>query len=98
MKAELLVDRRTAITAAGFAEMVLWRVPQPVKGCAHNYKYRLAYVVKGVCVLRFDNEAGKGDHKHVSGVESPLAFTNPDALKADFINDVMRWNNENGHS
>lgn len=95
MKADLLIDRRVIVTATSFAELVLWRVPRPVAGSAHGYKYRLAYVVDGICVLRFNNEAGKGDHKHVGGVESRIAFTDPDQLLADFRSEVERWNDEN---
>jgi|SRR5690606_14550149 len=98
MKAQLLVDRRVILSARGFAELVLWRLPRPAEGSAHSYKYRLAYVVDGVCVLRFDNEAGKGDHRHVDGKESPITFTDPDQLLGDFLREVMRWNDENGHS
>lgn len=98
MQAELLVDRRVIITATAFAELELWRVPRPVAGSTHRYRYRLAYVVDGVCVLRFDNEAGKGDHKHVGGVESRIAFTGPDQLLADFLSEIERWNDENADS
>ena len=28
--------------------------------------------VDGECVLRFDNETGKGDHRHFGGKEVPL--------------------------
>lgn len=52
-------------------ELVIWRVPDPVRGSAHGLEYRLALVVDGVCVLRYDNEAGKGDHKHVGEREMP---------------------------
>jgi hypothetical protein len=58
---------------------------------AHNFKYRLAFVVNGVCVLRYDNEAGKGDHKHVGEEEVTYTFTTPARLLADFWNDVDRW-------
>lgn len=98
MKARLLVDRRDLIADDAFVELVLWQVPRPVRGSTHGYKYRLAYVVGGVCVLRFDNEAGKGDHKHVDGVESPVAFSNPDQLLADFKAEIARWNHENRDS
>jgi len=69
MKAELLVSRRTSIRPGIFVETVLWRVPTPVKASQHSYKYRLALVASGVCVVRYDNEAGKGDHKHIAGRE-----------------------------
>ncbi len=61
-------------------------------------KYRLAFVVKGICVLRYDNEAGKGDHKHIGGKECPYTFTDPDQLWADFLEDVTRWHHDNRHT
>jgi hypothetical protein len=67
MKAELLLKERLSQGENSFAELVLWRVPVSVTGSAHPFKYRLAFIVDGVCVLRYDNEVGKGDHKHVGG-------------------------------
>ena len=58
---------------------------------ADRFKYALAYVVAGVCVLRYDNEAGKGDHRHVGDVETEYRFTTPDQLLADFWRDVDQW-------
>ena len=65
--------------------------PEPVRGSVHRFKYALAYVVAGVCVLRYDNEAGKGDHRHVGGVETEYRFTSPEELLADFWRDVDQW-------
>ena len=95
MKAIQLVRTRITYTEAAFAELVLWQVPKPVAGSAHGYKYRLAYVVHEVRVLRYDNEDGKGDHRHFGGKESRYNFTTPDQLIADFQRDIARWNNEN---
>lgn len=50
----------------------------------HRFKYRLALVENGVCVLRYDNEAGKGDHRHVDDAEEPYRFTSAETLLADF--------------
>ncbi len=61
MKATELFRTRIVHTECAFAELVLWRVPVPVKGSLHEYKYRLAYVVKGICVVRYNNEVGKGN-------------------------------------
>jgi hypothetical protein len=98
MKAQLLIDRRTIVSAHAFVEMVLWRVPQRVPGSAHDYKYSLAYVVNDLCVLRYDNEAGKGDHRHCGGEESTIVFSGPVQLMAEFMKDVRRWNDENRNS
>ncbi|MBI1283803.1 MAG: hypothetical protein GC183_05650 [Thiobacillus sp.] len=95
MKAVQLVSTRIAYSESAFAELVLWRLPKPVKGSVHGFKYRLAYVVHGVCVLRYDNEAGKGDHRHVDGTQRAYAFTTPEQLITDFQRDIERWNNEN---
>ncbi len=51
-------------------------------------------MVAGQCVLRYDNEAGKGDHRHIGAVETPYRFTTPDALLADFWDDVEKWRPE----
>ena len=55
------------------------------------FKYALAYVVQGACVLRFDNEAGKGDHLHLGDTEKPYRFTTPEQLLADFWKEVDAW-------
>jgi hypothetical protein len=98
MKAKSILDRREVLSENAFVEMVLWCVPEPVTGCTHSYKYSLAYVVNDVCVLRYDNERGKGDHRHMRECEQSVVFSGVDRLLADFMNDVMRWNDENRNS
>jgi hypothetical protein len=91
MNAELLLRERHQIRANAFVELRIWRVPVPVRNSTHDYKYALAYVVAGHCVIRYDNEAGKGDHKHIGDMEMPYAFTTPAKLLADFWFDVDQW-------
>jgi len=98
MKAVELLRTRIAFSETAFAELVLWRVPEPVAGSTHDFKYRLAYVVDGVCVVRYDNEVGKGDHRHFGGKESTYTFQTPEKLIADFERDIARWNRENRNS
>lgn len=88
MKAELLIDERHVLADDAFVEIVVWRIPQPAKGSAHAFKYRLALVENGICTLRYDNEAGKGDHRHVGKAEENYLFSSPDELLADFWRDV----------
>lgn len=66
-------------------------MPDRVRGSGHGYKYRLALVADGVCLLRYDNEAGKGDHKHVGEREVPYCFTDLATLQVDFWKDVETW-------
>ncbi len=97
MKTRELFNRCVPVTEQAFTELVLWEVPEPVPGSTHRYKYRLAFVVAGACVLRYDNEAGKGDHKHVRGKQVKYRFVSVDCLVADFFKDVRRWRNENSN-
>ena len=98
MKAAVVIRRRVVLAEDAFAEVVVWRVKQGVPPSGHGFKYRLAYVVAGECVLRYDNERGKGDQRHVGSVEAPYAFATPDQLVADFNADIVRWNDEHGRS
>jgi predicted transcriptional regulator len=61
MKAKLMLDERHIIADDAFVELVVWQLSSPLPGSRHTYKYRLAFVVRGACVLRYDNEPGKGD-------------------------------------
>lgn len=94
MKARSLVNRRVILGPKLFADLVLWEVPTPVAGSLHEYKYRLALVADGICVLRYDNEAGKGDHIHRGGTEQTYRFAGIDRLVEDFMADVGRWRYE----
>ena len=87
----LLLRERRIIAEDRFVEIVIWRLPRPVAGSRHAFKYRLAFVVDEVCVLRFDNETGKGDHKHVGAVEVPYVFTSLAQLVTDFWDEVEQW-------
>ena len=84
MPAEPLLDERHVLSESAFIELVVWRVPVPVRGSRQEYRYRLALVVDGECVLRYDNEAGKGDHRHVRDKEHEYRFKNAEQLLADF--------------
>jgi hypothetical protein len=48
-------------------------------------------VCNDVCVLRYDNEAGKGDHRHLGEMESDYDFKSLEQLEIDFWRDVEQW-------
>ena len=98
MKATALIRRRIVIAQDAFAELVVWQLTEPLTPSAHLFKYRLAYVVQGVCVVRYDNERGKGDHRHVGQQEYAYVFSNPMQLMQDFNADIERWNHEHRRS
>jgi len=86
-------DQRSSrqwIDEVTFVEARIIRLSEPVEGSDHPYKYSLALVVAGECVLRYDNERGKGNHKHEGGDESNYVFTTLSQLLSDFKADVRR--------
>jgi len=44
-----------------------------------------------VCRVRYDNERGKGDHRHLGEREEDYNFTTLEQLLADFERDVKEW-------
>lgn len=91
MKARLMLRERRDVDDRSFVELVVWQLPVSLPGSAHFYKYRLAYIVDQRCVLRYDNEPDKGDHKHLGETEYPYTFSTPQALLKDFWFDVDSW-------
>ena len=59
MQAELLIDERLVLDIGMFIEIVVWRVPKPLRGSTHHFKYRLAFIVDGNCVLPTTTRPGK---------------------------------------
>lgn len=88
MRASLIFRLKYRLDDWAIVEMVIWRVPQPVAGSGHGFKYRLYYGKGGKRIVGYDNERGKGDHRHLRGRESTYRFTSPDKLIADFLADV----------
>ena len=64
--------------------------PQLVPPSDHGFKYRLVYVVGGVRLVGYDNERGKGDHRHLGARELAYRFVDVPTLLADFMADVER--------
>jgi hypothetical protein len=96
VKAIQLVRRRLEYADNRFAEVVVWKLDRPVPGSKHLYKYRMAYVVNEECVLRYDNESEKGDHRHVREQEFDYNFRSIESLLSDFESEVRRLNDEDG--
>ena len=87
MKAKLIYRIREAY-GKGVIEAVIWEVREPVSPSEHRTKYRLAYVVAGKRIVGYDNERGKGDHRHIGNVESRYRFKDVPSLLEDFLKDI----------
>ena len=75
----------------GVIEMVILQLPEPTAERPHGLKYRLVYAVDGERVVGYDNETGKGDHKHLGKRELPYRFVDVETLVADFYTDIRSY-------
>jgi len=89
------VFRYRSVQGGVTVEMVIWSLPRPSAERPHGLKYRLYCGRGGRCIVRYDNEAGKGDHRHFGASERKYDFSTVEKLIADFRRDIARWNREN---
>lgn len=89
-RARLVFHRERLYDDGAIAELTLWLVPASVRGSRHQFKYSLFYGRPGERLIGYDNEPGKGDHRHHGDREEPYRFTTPEQLVRDFLIDVWR--------
>lgn len=87
MKALLIRHDRFNDPYGNIVEMKIWSVPVS-EHTPYGVKYSLVYIVNGERVVGYDNERGKGDHKHIDGKQELYPFSGVDVLVEDFVNDV----------
>ncbi len=91
LKAQLLLHFKRQYADSTIMEVVIWKLPNPDKYHPHGHKYRLHYgTLDGTCIVRFDNEKRKGDHRHFYDTEKPYLFTTIDQLTSDFFADIAK--------
>ncbi len=89
MGAVLIIRDRLVFQDGCILEIVIWKVPELVPPTLHGLKYRLFYGKPGERIVGYDNERGKGDHRHVDGREEPYVFQSIAKLLDDFEADVV---------
>lgn len=82
--AELIFEDKQVLADGAIIEMRIWRVPAAVPPATHGFKYSLFYGRPGEVVVLFDNERGKGDHRHIGNTETAYRFESPERLIEDF--------------
>lgn len=90
MQAVNVMDFKECRGDGAIVQMVVWRLPQMDVERPHGLKYRLYCGRGGQCLVRYDNEAGKGDHRHYGDREESYTFTTLTTLLEDFRADVER--------
>lgn len=89
-KAISILNEKRKQDDGSIIELVIWKLPEPVPGSGRDYKYRLYYGNNGERLVGYDNERGKGDHKHLLDMEYSYTFSNIDDLIRDFLNDIRK--------
>ena len=93
MRAIPIVRAKEVRDDGSIVEIVIWELPEPLLPSSHLYKYRLYFGAAGVCRVRYDNERGKGDHRHIGEREEEYSFSTLEELLEDFQRDVENWSN-----
>jgi len=91
MKAIQLARSKEVRDDGTIVEVVIWELPEPLLPSKHQFKYRLFYGSSQEERVRYDNERGKGDHRHIQGKELLYEFVSVDQLLDDFERDVLNW-------
>ncbi len=95
MAATLLYQERFIYADGTIREMVIWRLPRMSKDRRHGLNYRLYYgLADGACLVRYDNEIGKGDHRHYGSREQSYRFVDVETLVRDFLADIAKLRGE----
>lgn len=88
-KAKLLYRSKSLYPDGALREMVIWQLPTSTEERRYQLKYRLYYGdIQGKCFIRYDNETGKGDHRHYLDKEESYTFVSVEKLIADFQQDI----------
>lgn len=88
MEAKLLFTDKFIYKDGAIREMVIWRLPKDDTERPHGLKYSLYYGFPNQCLVRYDNERGKGDHRHYDDQEEAYTFISIRQLVADFKTDI----------
>lgn len=94
MKATRAFHDRGEYPDGAIVEMTIWVVSAPVVGSVHAFKYRLFYGYPGKRIVGYDNERGKGDHRHIEDREERYVFSSVEKLVSDFLSDVRHVRGE----
>jgi hypothetical protein len=96
-KAQPVLNYRRNLPNGDIIQVAVWLLPDPLPGSSHPFKYRLHYqTADGSDIVRYDNERGKGDHRHVEGKEAPYCFETLKKLMLDFYEAVGQVSKSGG--
>jgi hypothetical protein len=96
MAARLILDTKTVLSDGRIIQRRIWKLPQTTPDRPHRLKFRLYCGKDGQTIVRYDNETGKGAHRHVGSKETeyPYQFVSLVQLLIDFDSDITELSGE----
>ena len=88
--AVLIYEDKRVLQGGYILQGRIWLVPEPVAGSSHRFKYSLFLGRPGERLVLYDNERGKGNHRHLRDREEPYTFRGVQVLLEDFRNHAMQ--------
>lgn len=93
-RAGLVYHDKGEFPDGAIVEMTIWRLPAISPERPHGLKYSLFYGMPGKRIIGYDNECGKGDHRHIGRREEAYLFVSIEKLVADFMADIREARGE----
>lgn len=90
-EARLLIHDKWNCSDGAIVEIKVWSLPEATSEGLHGLKYSLFYGMRGQRVVGYDNELGKGDHRHYGARQEAYSFTTLDKLLTDFRTDIAAY-------
>ncbi len=92
MKARLILDTKTVLSDGRIIQRKVWSLPQPTQDRPYALKFRFYCGKAGKTIVRYDNESGKGAHRHVGvdEIETAYKFVSLVQLLKDFEHDIIQ--------
>lgn len=91
----MVINDKVVLADGRIIQRIVWQLEEPTAERPHGLKYRLYCGKEGHCIVRYDNEAGKGDHVHYGEThECSYCFVSLERLILDFYADIERRSGE----
>jgi Family of unknown function (DUF6516) len=90
VKATLEIHAKNEYASGEIVEIKVWHLPIASAERPHGLKYSFFYGRDGQRLVGFDNERGKGDHRHILDREEKYEFISIDRLMADFFEAIEK--------
>lgn len=89
------MNDKVVLSDGSIIQRIVWQLQEPTSERPHGLKYRLYCGKEGRSIVRYDNEAGKGDHVHYGEKhECSYHFVSLERLILDFYADIERLTGE----